>query len=197
MKITMNASTFLIDTNAYANAVREEMRKVFLKAGQRFLLAAIPRIPVFTGMARGAFRNAEDVFGKVSLDDQSPTGFRIRGGRGGGTSPTAQTRIGTSIVDVSRTGYYYNAPTGRILRTPEAGRQFATDPGDILKASLVQSRFGMSFKFEVDISYVNYLDDAKWGAFQAGQEAFLEYVNANLKLPSPLKFQIRKTYKTS
>lgn len=187
MKITMNASVDLIDVNAYQNAVAAEMRKVFLKAGQRFLLAAIPRIPIWTGMARGAFREAEDLFGKVSVDAQSPTGYRIRGTRAGGSLITSK----------YLKGFYYYPPDGsRIERTPQAGRQFATPADDILKASLVKAKYGLSFKFSIDITYVNYLDAAKWGAFKAGQDAFIDYVNNNLNLPSPLEYKIRKTYKT-
>lgn len=187
MKITMNAAVDLIDVNKYQNAVAAEMRKVFLKAGQRFLLAAIPRIPIFTGMARGAFREAEDLFGKVTVDTQSPTGYRIRGTRGGGHA----------IVSNFLKGFYYYPPGGsRIQRTPQAGRQFATPSGQILKASLVQTRYGLSFKFAIDITYVNYLDALKWGAFRAGQDAFIDYVTTNLNLPNPLQFAIRKTYKT-
>ena len=61
----------------YMGAFREELRKVFIAAGRKFLLAAIPRVKIWTGMTRGAFRNAEDVFGKVSVDKTS--GYRIRG----------------------------------------------------------------------------------------------------------------------
>lgn len=186
MKITVNASVDLINVAAYEKAVRAEVTRVFMKAGQRFLLAAIPRIPIWTGMARGAFREAEDLFGKVTVDAQSG-GYRIRGTRGGGQKITSRYLKGF---------YYYPPGGGRIPRTPQSGRQFATPSGQILKASLVNSRFGLSFKFGIDMTYVNYLDDKKWGGFRAGQQAFIDYVNANLVLPNPLNYVIRKTYKT-
>ena len=86
MKLTFSISVEQFDKDKYMKAVTDELRQVFIKAGQKFLLAAIPRIPVWTGFARGAFRNAEDLFGKVSADKTS--GFRIRSSRGGGNKNT-------------------------------------------------------------------------------------------------------------
>lgn len=160
-------------------AVREAIRQCFLKGGQKFLLAAIPRVPVWTGMARGAFLNAEDLFGKVSVDKTS--GYRIRGGRGGGSA------------DKGRRGYYYNG----IERSPQVGRQFSTKSADILDgggASLASGRTAFYFRYDINIDYFTKFDQEKWGSLKAGGDALEAYVRANLVLPDPIKYMTRKTY---
>jgi hypothetical protein len=190
VKLTFSASVEVFDKDKYLAAVREEVRRVFMKAGQKFLLAAIPRIPVWTGMARGAFRNAEDLFGKVTNDAQS-SGVRIRTTRGAN-----QGRGGGSSNAGARRGWYYKPPGGSVIeRSPQAGRQFATPSDKIFdNATLATGRTAFYFRFEVDITYFTRFDDAKWGAFKAGGQALEDYVRANLKLPDPLKFMTRKTY---
>lgn len=189
MKFTFSATVEVFDKEAYMEAVRAEFRRVFMKAGQRFLLAAIPKVPLWTGMLRGAFRNAEDVFGKVTADKQSG-GVRIRTTRGKGEG-----RGGGSNDTPLRKGYYYYPPGGgRIPRTPQAGRQYATQPEQILSltgAALSSGRTSFYFRFDIDITYFSY-QDKKHGILKAGAVALEEYVKANVKLPDPLKFMTRK-----
>ncbi len=196
MKMTVTATIEEFDKEAYGAAVAEEMRRVFLKAGQKFLLAAIPRIPIWTGMARGAFRNLEDLVGKVTNDAQSG-GVRIRTTTGRGSGK----RGGGKIINKDfRRGYYYTPPGGsKIERTPQAGRAFSTDSSDILDlkgATLASGRTSFYFRYDVNITYVDSFE-AKWGAFKAGEAALTEYLNANLKLPDPLKYMIRKQTRNS
>lgn len=188
INLTLTATVDLIDIDKYKKAVQDEMRRVFMKAGQKFLLAAIPRIPIWAGMARGAFRNAEDLFGKVTNDKQSG-GVRIRTtrkagqGRGGGEKITSQ----------YRRGYYYTPPGGSpIERTPQAGRQFATKTVDIIDSSLSKGKTTFYFRYKIDITYFTKFDQ-KWGAFKAGAAALEAYIRDNINLPDPLKFKTRKT----
>lgn len=194
MKLTITATVEQFDPVAYGAAVRDAIRKCFMKAGQKFLLAAIPRIHIWTGMARGAFRNLEDIVGKVTNDAQSGN-VRIRTtqnkkgspGRGGGQS----------INQKYRKGYFYQIPGGaKIARTPQSGRQFATDPLKIIEAGGETTKTGNTsyhFRFEVNIKYAD--DRNWWEAFHSGEEAFTAYVKQNLVLPDPLKFMTRKTFK--
>lgn len=192
MKLTFTASVEQFDKNKYMAAVKEAIRKCFMKAGQKFLLAAIPKVPIWTGMARGAFRSAEDLFGKVTADAQSG-GYRIRTTRSKGEGRGG----GDKITKTFRKGYYYYPPGGgRIARTPQAGRQFATPTDQILDltgVSLASGRNAFYFKFEINIKYFDVLDEAKWGAMRAGAKALEDYVKANLELPDPLQFMTRKT----
>lgn len=195
MKFSFSASVEKFDKEAYKKAVDEAVRKAFIKALQRFLLAAVPRIPVWTGMLRGAFRNIEDIAGKVTTDAQS-SGFRIRTTRSKGTK-----RGGGGRDTTTRVAYYYPPGGGRVQRTPEAGRQFATAPNDIMDisgASLATGRTAYYLKFEVNITYFDLLDEKRgWNAWKLGTSAAEEYVRSNLELPDPLKFTTRKLVKSS
>lgn len=184
MRLSFIASVESFNQAKYITAVKEAIRLAFIKGGRQFLLAAVPRVPIWAGMARGAFRNAEDLFGKVGREG---SGYRIRTTRGGGAAAGP------------RLGYYYYPPGGaRIQRTPQAGRQFATPANQIIGGtpSLVSGgRTNFYFRFKIDITYFTRLDDAKWGAFRAGTAALESYVRANLKLPDPVKFITRKQIK--
>lgn len=179
MKFTFSASVEVFDKEKYMSAVKEAIRVSFLKAGQKFLLEAIPRIPIWTGMARGAYLNAEDLFGKVSVSKSGS--YSVRGTRGGGSA------------NRGRRGYYYNG----IERSPQVGRQFSTPSSKILDgdgATLASGRTAFYFRYEINISYFTKFDQEKWGSLKAGGAAFEDYVRANLKLPDPTKFMTRKTY---
>lgn len=195
MKLTLTASIEQFDKKKYEEAVREAIRKVFFKAGQKFLLAAIPKIPIWTGMARGAFRNMEDLVGKVTNDAQSG-GVRIRTTR----SANEKRRGGSRAVDY-RKGYYYYPPGGsRVERTPQSGRQFATPSDkitDVVGASLASGKTSYYFRFDINITYYDRFDQAKWGSFKAGSDALEAYIKENLKLPDPLKFMTRKQIRSS
>lgn len=198
MNLTFSISTDLIDINKYQAAVRQAIRTCFMKAGQKFLLAAVPRIPIWTGMARGALRNLEDLVGKVTNDAQSSTGVRIRTtqGRNALTGGSTGRGGGSKITSAYRRGYYYQPPSGaRIERTPQSGRQFATPTDkifDVTGASLASGKTSYYFRFKVDITYFDRLDTAKWGAFKAGADALEAYIKTNLVLPNPLDYTTRK-----
>lgn len=199
MKLTISASVEKFDKAKWDAAVKQAIRVCFMKAAQKFLLAAIPRIPIWTGMARGAFRNLEDIVGKVTNDAQSPTGVRVRTTQSASGRNTAGRGGGSKITAGYRRGYYYTPPGGgKIERTPQSGRQFAT-PGikafDLGGVSLATGNNAYYFRFEVNITYFDKLDAQKWGAWKAGSDAFQNYVEANLKLPDPLQFMTRKLVK--
>lgn len=196
ISFTFSATVDLIDVEKYQAAVRQEMRRVFMKAGQKFLLAAVPKIPVWAGMARGSLRNAEDLFGKVTNDATSKTGVRIRTTKNKKVGSGEGRGGGDVIRQLYRRGYYYTPPGGaKIERTPQSGRQFATPTGKILElsgAALASGKYSYYFRFSVNITYFDRLDD-KWGAFKAGSDALDTYVRANITLPDPLQFTTRKT----
>jgi hypothetical protein len=194
MKLTISATIENLDRDKYATAVRDEMRRVFFKGAQRLMLAAIPRIPIWTGMARGAFLNLEDLVGKVTKDAQSG-GYRIRTTRSAGIR-----RLGGGR-DVSRKpGYYYYPPgAGRVLRTPQAGRAFSTPTEDIMPLTagfLAKGRTAYYFRYQVNLTYFDMLEP-KWGAFKAGEQAMMAYVEENFELPDPMKYLIKKTVRSS
>lgn len=199
MILSFTATVEKFDKDAYSRAVKAEVRKTFMKAGQKFLLAAVPRIPIWTGMLRGAFRNLEDLVGKVTSDAQSPTGVRIRTTQSTSTSHKAG-RGGGGRNIVGRLAYYYDNGT-RIQRTPQAGRQFATATDKILDvagATLATGKTSFYFRFEVNINYFDLLDVKRgWNAWKAASDALEAYIKGNLTLPDPLKYTTRKIIKSS
>lgn len=196
MRLTFTATVEKFDAEAYGAAVRDAIRKCFMKAGQKFLLAAIPKVHIWTGMARGAFRNLEDIVGKVTNDAQSGN-VRIRTTQNKKKGSAAGRGGGENIREKFRRGYFYKPPSGnRIERTPQSGRQFATDPLKIFDLGGEGTKTGNTsyhFRFEINITYADQRN--WWEAFHEGQDAFEAYVKANLKLPDPLKFMTRKTIK--
>ena len=174
-----------LDRDSYIRDFKKAIDQSFIKAARKFLLAAVPRIPEFTGMARGALANLEDVAGKVS-------GTRIRGTRKGQTS--------NKSLRHPRKYYYYPPGKPRVLRTPQAGRQFATKPKDILKqGQLTKASVGarVIFKFVVDIRYFDILDEQKWHAFEAGRDAFNQELKVQLERlrPKAGKYLLRREIK--
>lgn len=164
-KLKLTVSLPQLDRERYLKDYKKSVELAFHAAARKFLLAVVPKIPVFTGFARGALGNLEDVVGRVQGD-------RVR------STLKAVTKA-KRVQD--RDFYYYPNGKSRIRRTNISGRRFATKSKDIfgqgqLTKATTASR--MIFKFTVDISYFNYLDKNKWMAFQAGKEAF----DAELKI---------------
>ena len=178
MNMEVQADAVKFNKDKFLKVMHEQVRQAFIKGAQQFLLAAVPRIPVYTGFSRGAFRNLEDLAGKVTKDAQSG-GYRIRttrsagGRRAGGNAE----QVAKGIPERHR--WYYPPGGGRVYKTNQSGREFATPTSDILPgsvASIARGRGQIIFKFAVNITYVDSLDQAKWGAFKAGEAAMLAYL---------------------
>lgn len=163
-KLRVTASLPQLDRDRYLTDLKKSIEQAFIKAARKFLLAAVPLIPQWTGFSRGALGNLEDIAGRVQ-------GGRIDGRRGGD-------RKARSLQP--RTWYYYPSKGSRVVRNNVNGRQFATKPAEILSTgnlTKASTSTRMLFKFSVNIKYFDYLDKTKWGAFKAGTAAF----NAELK----------------
>lgn len=158
------------DRNKYLKRVDEVIREDFIKAGRLFLLAAVPRIPFLSGMARGAFYNAEDVFGKAGIRRDGE--YRIYGTKGGNRVDKEYSK-----------GYTYEGSP----RFPQRGRDYSTLPNDILPPSVSiargKSRYTMSY--DISIKYFNALDTTKWGGMQAGIDAAVQYLQGRFNMPDP------------
>lgn len=165
------------DRERFLTDYRKVVDDAFIKAARKFLLAAVPRVPVLTGMARSGFRNLEDIAGRVS-------GGRIRGTLKGARNKKPLTNK----------KYYYYPPTGnRILRTPTSGVSFGTDKDKILVRTGTGSR--LRFTFNIDITYID-KNEPIWEAFSTGREAFNEELNIQLKrLPELGKYLVRREIK--
>lgn len=181
--IRLRASVYSLDVDKYVEALDEAVKKAYIAAGRKFLLAAgeIINQHVWTGMLRGAFRNLEDVVGRLG------TTGKIEGKRGGRKDNKPERRA-----------YYHGQ-----LRTPELGRSFATPADQIITKGRVVKGGAQNvtvFKFSVDIDYYRILDEGplgpnagNWQSFKAGITAFEEELKKHLtKMPDINRYVTKK-----
>lgn len=182
-KLKLTVSLPQLDRDRFLGDLKTAVYDAVVKAARKFLLAALPKIPVFTGFAAGALGNLEDVVGRVQNG-------RIRG-------TLKAVKKGKALQ--SKNYYYYPPGGSRVLRDTVSGRKFATKPKDIIsqgRLTKATTNARMVFKFGVDISYFNYLDENKWHAFAAGRAAFDAELKLQLqRLPQIGKYFIRREVK--
>jgi hypothetical protein len=163
--LTYQVSLVEIDEKKFTKALREACRQALYKAARSFLLAAVPRVPILTGFASGAFGNLEDLVGRVSRTQ--PVSLNIR--QKGYSDPTK------FKANTKRTLYYYPSKGTRVVRNIVNSRPFATPSADIFsqgKARIAEGQSALFFRFSVDIKYFTILERKKWFAFKAGEAAF-------------------------
>lgn len=184
MEVRITASLQYIDINVWKSLVRTFMEKVFQDAGKLFLTTAISKLPKpWTGHSASAFRNLGDAVGRsISIGKRT---LRVR-----------TDRRGARQVRILRDEYYYPPGGGRVKKTTQSGRQFATPAEDIINVTgvkLASGRAAFYFKFEVDITYFNLLDRDRWHSFEEGTKVFDAYIREKLEeIPGIEKALVRK-----
>lgn len=182
IKFNFNMRAIQIDSNKFSRDLEQIVEDEIIRAIRAFLVAAIPKIPIFTGFARSAFRNLEDIGGRVGRRGE---GFRITATRGG-----KPLRGSSAKKLLQPRKYYYQG----VLKTTDSGRQFSTPPNSII--TKLSRGTSVSFKFAVNIDYFDRLDREKWHSFQAGVDAFTASIQKSLrsksKLPDIAKYITRK-----
>lgn len=170
-KFTATINTLKLDGVKFTAAIIAHIQEQMKYAGREFAKTAIRRIPIRTGFLAGAFANLEELLGEQAR--LNPVITYIRSVRRG------QAKAGNRFDQAE---YYYQPGGGRIRKSPSAGRGFSTPPDKIF--SIEGNK--IFFRFNVDITYFRINDNfagrsptAPWGAFEAGREAFLEYMRNN------------------
>lgn len=156
------------DNVGYTKAARKALEVQFRRAARAFVRAAIPKIPVQTGMAKGSFLNLGRYL-RIAIPI-SPTKFNQK---------------------------YYPPGKGRpIPKTPESGAALSTPAQQTIK--WVGNRLLFEFQSSVfhltleDLIGVR-SPTSPWGSFAAGRTAFLQEMrNLKDRLPS-IKSYITKT----
>lgn len=171
-----------LDKDKFIKALREACNKALLKAARDFLVAAVPRVHIFTGFARSAFHNLEQLAGRVS--DSGKLSIHHKPGT-------------KEILFQKKPYYYYPDGGGRIRRTNISGRPFGTPTENILaqgRARVAENQSAIFFRFSIDINYFDYLDRNKWGAFEEGGKAFDSTFREQLALLKPKlgKYLVRR-----
>jgi hypothetical protein len=186
-KIKLTTSWPSLDRVGFERDYMKLVHAAFIKAARKFLLAAMPKVPVFTGFARGAFDNLEAIAGRVErlttpLFDGGAYPPQINSARG----PRKK------VIYYQKRKYYYYPPGGsKVVRTNLSGRPFATPTKDIMTPGRITSASVGSrlvFFFHIDITYFDRLDESMWQSFKAGKVAFENELKVQLaKLPIELK----------
>jgi hypothetical protein len=170
IKISVIYNELSIDTNAYEIVLKRYINDQMKLAAVKFAEAALQRIPVRTGFVAGAFSILTDLLGSAAKFNPIVSHTRSQ----------LATKFRKSINSKFGVGeYYYPGGGVRILKTPQSGKQFATQPGQIF----TQNGATSTFRFNVDITYFQinenvsgYAPTAPWGAFVAGKDAFVKYL---------------------
>lgn len=179
LKISARMEIPEVDHKAYGRALLDHVEKILKGAGREFAKTALLRIPVRTGFVSGSFGNLVDLVGAgarfnpiIVATRRAIANFLSREDQAAG----------------ARREYYYPPGGGKILKTPQSGRGFATAKDKIFQRTTTS----IIFTFQVDIRYFTINDlvsghapTAPWGAFIAGEIAFNQYVEKNLTKDIP------------
>lgn len=164
-------TTFEYDEKKFTDKLREEILKRMRFAAREFAKAAAPAVPVRTGFARGVFQNIDDAFGGVGATPLT-SGTRLTKKRSGARLSQSKQAGGLRVE-------YYTGHGGKVLKTPQSGRRYAT------RTNIVSEKDGkFVFSFNTTITYFNINDffsnsrtpSAPWHSFELGREAYLKYM---------------------
>lgn len=191
MTISISYDTLYVDSESFTRAVREYIEQQMRIAAGKFAAAALVRIPIRTGFVASAIGVLAELLGSNANFNPIVAHARqqIRAGASG--------RSVTGISNFASAEYYYPGAGIKIAKTPENAKQFATPPANIIKTEGLK----VSFNFEVDITYFRINDNvaghapsAPWGAFKAGEQAFLDYMNTTAVqgMPKIIDYIIKK-----
>lgn len=156
MRIYGTVDVLNFDAAGYTRAVREAIEAEFRQAARAFIRAAIPRVPVQTGMARGSFLNVGR-FLRVAVPI-TPTRFNQR---------------------------YYPPGGGSIPKTPESGAALSTRPESMIKRQGNRVTFTFQTGvFHYTLEDAIGVRSGPWGSFAAGRAAFTARIrNLRTRLP--------------
>jgi hypothetical protein len=171
-KITFQAEILSIDLAAWTKSLTEAAEVQLRQGAREFLRAAIPRVPIDTGMAVGSFLN----IGRF---------LRVAVPRGPGPYRRSRPNEGPQT---------YKDPSGNEgLKTPDFGAELSTDPED----AFTRRNNIIAFTFRSNV-YHYQLNEfgffGPWGSFDAGSEAMEQYMLnvAVNKLPRITSFIVKR-----
>lgn len=181
-----------IDIGKLSDSFHKKIQVQMRQAAREFARAAMAKVHVRTGFARGSLGNITSTLsmnpetGQVSSKSgrrSNPAGaffeaarlfraatFSVGGGfLGNKKPPKSSGRV--------KGGEYYKG----VLKTPTSGRQFATPTGQIFTNKMWGEYL---FNYTVDIIYYaindffsnKFTPSAPWGSFEAGRLAFKRYM---------------------
>jgi len=174
MKVNISVMGFEFKRAEYSETFKKAIALEMRNAARKFVEAALPRVPVRTGFARGTLLNLTDAIGMASASSPSAFKRRIRK-RAKQDSPV------NGLIE------YYEG----VLKTPENARGFSTPTNRVFTNN------GKAWSFNYDNTVLYYeINDAKlnWRSFQFGEAAFIDYLERTgmQRIPAITDYIIRK-----
>lgn len=163
-KFRLSMDVLKLQSAKFTKALEAKLVAEFKRGGKEFARAALARIPVRTGFAAGSFGNLLDLVGSKGA---------ISGGLGGALRRFKRSKT------LARKEYYRHASGTRVLKTPTAGRRFATPTGRIIKVSGKRITFNYNVSiiyFRINNFYPSKSPTSPWRAIEAGRDAFNRYM---------------------
>lgn len=140
------------DDKEYSKALRKRLEKAFREAASEFVRAAVPLIPVETGMARGSFLNIGRLL-KILI-------------------PITPTRFNQQ---------YYIANRISLPKTPEQGALLSTPNNELFKWDGNKFKFTFEsrvFHLTLEDVFGVRSPSAPWRAFETGRDAFIAHIKS-------------------
>ena len=185
MKATYHLQNFQFKRVEFTKAFQDGIRLLMRNAARAFAREVILHVPVQTGFARGSLLNLTDAVGFSAA--ASPQLYRQK-----------LDKRRQKIVNVPLNGKlsYYTDSGGRVPKTPENARQFASPLDKVFEDN------GQIFKFNYEVSILYYqINDAlvnpytpssPWQSFEKAGAVFVKYIDDNIldKIPAITDYMV-------
>lgn len=176
MKVTFVATGFEFKRAEFSDAFKKAIQLELRNGAKEFVKAALPRVPVRTGFARGTLLNLADAIGYNAASNKE--GFNRK---------LMSKRLKVKNVSVNGKLEYYEG----VPKTPENARQFSTQINKVF----TNNGRTFSFNYENTVLYYEINDERyQWRSFIFGSEAFISYLErvGLQRLPAITEYIIKK-----
>ena len=164
--LTMDVLEF--DSAGYTEELKNRIRSLYRKGIRAFIVAAIPKVPVDTGMARGSFLNIGRLVG-----------------------------MSIPIHPISDGKVYYGPNGLRLPKTPQSGASLSTSSDEALQFKGNKFVFSFQSKvWHYNLNEFFGLKSNNgfpWGSFAAGREAFMKAMQTGSLFPDIHEYLLKST----
>lgn len=180
MLLTIECSKFKFDSKEFNKTLQKALETQMRQAAREFVRETLRRIPYRTGFLRGAFAPLLQLL-KVAAPAPPP-----------GSTPLDSRGRPKKLYRE-----YYQK---KILKTPAAGAQFGTEPGEIFTNTEDQWLFNYSvliIYYRINDVYTSRSPTSPWRSMETGRNAFINYMKTTgiSKLPKVTKFILKTKIK--
>lgn len=174
MKVNITVTGFQFKRAEFSEAFKTAIKLEMRNAAREFVKAALPRVPVRTGFARGTLLNLQDAIEMTAASN--PASFKKKLAK----RPSKNSPLNGKLE-------YYEG----VLKTPDNARGFSTPTNRVFTNN------GKAWSFNYDNTVLYYeLNDAKyqWLSYKFGEAAFIDYLErvGMQRIPAITDYIIRK-----